>query len=107
MDQIDFSTTNRSPIIKFGFTSLAVIPVCAWIVSIIYIPMFSQHLSQAENWAATLTILLLMGASLFCHIAAHLYTARIRQDKKPKELAIFIFGDAAQSWPLAATAWNE
>ena len=69
--------------------------------------MFSDHLSQTENWAVTLTILLLMGVSLFCHIAAHLYAARIRQDKKPKELAIFIFGDAAQSWPMAVSAGNE
>ena len=69
--------------------------------------MFSEHLSQAENWLVTLAILLLMGGSVFCHIGAHLYVARIRQDKKPKELAIFIFGDAAQSWPLAASAWNE
>ena len=107
MDQINISTNNRFPKIKFGFTWLAVIPVSAWAISTFYIPLFSEHLSQVENWVVTLTILLLMGISLVCHVLAHLYTARIMHDKIPNEMAIFIFGDAAQSWPIPASTWKE
>jgi len=107
MDQINISTNNRFPKIKLGFTWLAVIPASVWAISTFYIPLFSEHLSQAENWSVTLTILLLMGISLVCHVLAHLYTARIMHDKTPNEMAIFIFGDAAQGWPMASSAWNE
>jgi len=107
MDQITPSTDNHHPKIKFGYTWLAVLPASAWAISTIYIPLFSEHLSQAENWAVTLTILLLIGVSLYCHALAHLYAARIRHDKTPNEMAVFIFGDAAQSWPMASSVWNE
>jgi Lon-like protease len=107
MNQTIPSTNKYSPKIKFGYTWLAVLPASAWAISTIYIPLFSEHLSQTENWAVTLTILVLMGVSLYCHTLAHLYAARLRQDKTPKEMTFFIFGDAAQSWPVAATAWNE
>jgi Lon-like protease len=107
MNQINLPTDNPHPKIKFGFTWLAVIPVSAWAISTVYIPLFSEHLSQAENWAVTLTILLLMGISLYCHVLAHLYVAHIRHDRTPNEMSIFIFGDAAQSWPVAASSWNE
>ena len=33
--------------------------------------------------------------------------ARIMHDKTPNETALFVFGDAAQGWPMAASAWNE
>src|ERR1700690_1729419 len=97
------STNNTSaswfyPKIKFGFTRLAIIPVSAWAISTIFIPLFSEHLSQAENWGVTLTIMLLMGLSVYCHMLAHLYAARITGSKTSPEVAVFIFGDAAQSW---------
>ena len=107
MDPITPSTDNHHPKIKFGFTWLAVIPASTWAISTIYIPLFSEHLSQAENWAVTLTILLLICVSLYCHALAHLYAAQFMRDKTSSEMAIFIFGDAAQSWPLASSAWNE
>jgi len=107
MDQINLSTNNRYPKIKFGFTWLAVIPASTWAISTLYLPLFSEHLSQTENWVVTLTILLVMGISLVCHTLAHLYTARIMHDKTPNEPTLFIFGDAAQGWPMAASAWKE
>jgi PDZ domain-containing protein len=107
MKQINLSTDNRYPKIKFGFTWLAVIPVSAWAISTIFLPLFSENLSRVENWAVTLTILLLMGASLVCHALAHLYVAQIIHNKTPDEIAIFIFGDAAQSWPVTGSGWKE
>src|ERR1700690_740183 len=107
MNQTFPPTENHHPKIKFGFTWLAVIPVSTWAISTFYIPLFSEHLSQVENWAVTLTILLLMGVSLVCHILAHLYAARIMHDKTPNKTTLFIFGDAAQGWPMAAFAWKE
>ena len=107
MNQITHPTNNHHLKIKFGFTWLAVLPASAWAISTIYLPLFSEHLRQTENLAVTLTILLLMGISLYCHALAHLYAARLRRDKTPNEIVIFIFGEAAQSLPVAATAWNE
>ena len=85
------STPGSYPRIKFGFTWLAVIPASAWAISTIYIPLFSEHLSQAENWAVTLTILLLMGLSVYCHALAHLYAARITAQQNPKRSGGFYF----------------
>jgi PDZ domain-containing protein len=107
MNQLTSPTGHHSPKIKFGFTWLAVIPVSAWAISTTYIPLFSDNLGRVENWAVTLTIMLLMGASLFCHAFAHLLAARIANDKPPDEMVIYIFGDAAQSWLPAASAWRE
>jgi PDZ domain-containing protein len=112
MQQETVSTINNTtpgfyPKIKFGFTWLAIIPVSAWAISTIFIPLFSEHLSQAENWVVTITIVLLMGLSVYCHMLAHLYAARITGHKTPTEVAVFIFGDAAQSWPMAASSRNE
>ncbi len=107
MDQINLPTGYRYPKIKFGFTWLAIIPVSAWAISTIYLPLFSEHLNQVENWAVTLTILILMGVSLVCHALTHLYAARITHNNTPDEMAIFIFGDSAQSWPAATSGWKE
>lgn len=107
MNQLTSPTGQYSPKIKFGYTWLAVIPVSAWAISTTYIPLFSDNLGRVENWAVTLTIMLLMGASLFCHALGHLLAARIANDKTPDEMAIFIFGDAAQSWLPAASIRRE
>lgn len=107
MNQPTSPTGHYSPKIKFGFTWLAVIPVSAWAISTLYIPLFSENLGRVENWVVTLTIMLLMGASLFCHVLGHLLAARIANDKTPDEMAIFIFGDAAQSWLPAASIRRE
>ena len=107
MNQLTSPTGHYSPKIKFGFTWLAVIPVSAWAISTTYIPLFSDNLGRVENWAVTLTIMLLMGASLFCHALAHLLAARIANDKTPDDMAIFIFGDAAQNWLPAASNRRE
>ena len=101
------STTSSFPKITFGYTWLAAIPAGAWAISTIYIPLFSEHLSPLENWAVTLTTLLLIGVSVFCHVFAHLFAARILQSEIPDEQTIFIFGDAAQSWPMSASNWND
>jgi PDZ domain-containing protein len=100
-------TPRLYPRIKFGFTWLAVIPVSAWAISTMYLPLFSENLNQTENWAVTLTILIFIGISLVCHILAHLYITRITHSQLPLELTLLIFGDAAQGWTMASSAWKE
>jgi Lon-like protease len=107
MKQVTLPTEYHYPKITFGFTWLAVIPLSAWAISTIYIPLFSEHLTQIENWAVTLTILILMGLSLVCHAFAHLVAARMSHNRTPDQMAIFIFGDAGQSWPATGSGWNE
>jgi PDZ domain-containing protein len=107
MPQINLPIESRYPKIKFGFSWLLVIPLSTWAISTTYIPLFSEHLDQVENWSVTLAIMLLMGVSLVCHALAHLYAARITQEKTPSAMAIFIFGDAAQGWPMADSGWKE
>ena len=75
MKQVTPLTEYHYPKITLGFTWLAVIPLSAWAISTIYIPLFSEHLNQIENWAVTSTILILMGLSLVCHALAHLVAA--------------------------------
>jgi Lon-like protease len=107
MEQTNPSTDKKFPRIKFGLSWLAVIPASAWAVSTIYLPLFSEHLSQAENWSITFAILLMMGVSLFCHVLAHVYMARRVHGGIPDEMTIYIFGDAAQAWRTAASDWQE
>src|SRR5258708_23724014 len=107
MKQTNLSADKKYFKIKFGLSWLAVVPASAWAVSTIYLTLFSEHMNQAENWVITLAILLMMGVSLFCHVLAHLYTARMLHGKSPDEMTIFIFGDAAQGWATAASDWQE
>ena len=107
MQQTTSSHITHYPRIKLGFTWLALIPISAWAVSTIYIPLSSENLSRVTNWTATLTILLLMGLSVLFHVVAHLVAARITHNQTPDTLTIFLFGDAAQGWPGAASNWQE
>ncbi len=107
MQQTTSSHNTHYPRIKLGFTWLALIPISAWAVSTIYIPLSSENLSWVTNWTATLTILLLMGLSVLFHVVAHLVAARITHNQTPDTLTIFLFGDAAQGWPGAASNWQE
>ena len=82
------------------------IPGGAWAISTIYIPLFSDNLGRAENWAATLVISLIIGFSVRGHVLAHLYAARLAEINAPSELSIFLYGDAAQGWIPAQSSWK-
>ncbi len=101
------TVTKFYPRIKFGFTWLAVIPVSAWAISTIYLPLFSENLNRTENWSVTFAILVLMGMSVTCHFLAHLYVTRLTHGKIPNTLTVLISGDTAQSWPMASSVWKE
>ena len=100
-------TRRRYPKIRLGYSWLVVIPAGAWAISTIYIPMLSENLSRPENWAVTGTILLLIGVSVAGHMLAHLFAGQLAHATTPDELPLFIYGDAAQAWPIAGSGWKE
>jgi PDZ domain-containing protein len=100
--------------IPFGRTDLVldpswlvVLPAGLWALVTLYVPIMGGSLNQAETWAVAFFILLLVAASLFVHLAAHFYAARILGIDPPQSLSLLVFGDAAQAWPLAGSAWPE
>ncbi len=99
--------TSFMPHINLGFTWLAVIPVSAWSISTIYLPLFSENLNQIENWGITFTILVLMLMSVICHVLAHLYVAKLTHGKIPGTLTLLISGDTSQSWSMASSISKE
>ncbi len=98
---------NHHRRIRLGISWLAVIPIAAWAVSNIYIPLFSENMPAWENAAVTATILLLMILSVLVHLLAHLFASRLAGAEVPESLPILPFGDAAQSWSADASGWRE
>jgi len=96
-----------SPKFSFGFTWLIIIPVGIWGIAGYYLPLFSEHLTSIQTWTVTLLAVLLIGASLVCHVLAHLWTAKAMHQETPSRLTLFIFGDASQSWNEAGSSWQE
>jgi Lon-like protease len=98
---------NSLPRLRWGLSWLIVLPVTAWGVSTIYLPLFSDKLSQTENWAVTAVIIVCMALSLLLHLLGHVYVARLTQGEAPEALTIFLFGDAAQAWAEGSGGWSE
>jgi Zn-dependent protease len=90
-----------------GYAWLVVIPASAWAISTIYIPLFSNNLGRGENWAVTATSLALIGLSVLGHVAAHRIATRAFHSRLPERLPIFIYGEAAQSWPPPDAGWKD
>lgn len=89
-------------------TWLFVIPVGLWVTATYYVPIFGAFLSPVQAWAVAFLIAVLCGISLICHTLAHAYVAReTGRRQKPIQVSLFLFGDAAQAWPAAASPWRE
>ncbi len=101
------SRSGRFPRIGFGLTWLIVLPIAGWEIATYYIPLFAGGLNQIETWTVTAIIILLAGISLACHALAHLWIARATGSKTPSIMSLLVFGDAAQRWLAAASAWRE
>ncbi len=101
------SVPRDLPRITFGLSWLLALPVGAWVISTIYIPLFSENLSRTENWLATAVILLLVGLSLLIHVGMHLSAARLVGTAWPERMPVLLFGDAAQVWPNANYGTKE
>jgi PDZ domain-containing protein len=93
--------------IKLGASWLIVAPACLWAIAAIYIPIFGPTLKRAQALAVASAIMLLIGTSFILHAAAHALAARITRSQIPSSIPLYLFGDAAQTWPAAASARRE
>jgi PDZ domain-containing protein len=108
MSTNSFWTTRSFPKIKFGLTWLIVIPGSIWALVTYYLPVFGGTLlTPAQTQAVTPILLILVAASVVCHVGAHLWVARLTGLELPSEITVFIFGDGAQSWSTLASPWHE
>ncbi len=103
----NISKIRRFPKISFGLTWLIVLPAAVWEIATYYIPLLDSGLNRIETWTVTLSIVLLAGVSLVCHALAHHWISRAIGNKTPSGLTVLVFGDAAQRWPAAPSAWRE
>jgi PDZ domain-containing protein len=86
---------------------LVVLPAGLWALLTLYVPILGNNLSLSEAWAVALFVLLLVALSLFSHLLAHFYAARALGAEPPQNLSLLVFGDTAQAWPFAGSAWRE
>jgi Lon-like protease len=86
---------------------LIVIPVGVWAIAAVYIPIFGSSLSPVTIGLVTVLILLLAALSLIGHVLAHVFVARQFGHEVPPVLSLWLFGDAAQSWPAAKSDGQE
>src|SRR3990172_10772142 len=90
-----------------SFTWLLVIPVGLWLTVTLSLPILGGTLSRGELWVATLLIVLAAGVSLVAHVLGHVYCSGPGGGSLPPVVAIFLFGDAAQAWPVAGPPRSE
>jgi len=86
---------------------LVVLPVGVWAVLTLYVPIMGSYLTGAQAWLVALLVIVLIGLSLYGHVLAHAWIARLMGVEPPGRLSLHLFGDAAQPWPAASTAWDE
>ena len=101
------SSSDRFPKIGFGFTWLFILPAAFWVIATYYIPLFVEIMKPGQTWTITAIIILLSGISLVCHVLAHLWISRALGNRTPFGVTLMVFGDAAQRWPVAVSAWRE
>lgn len=88
-------------------TWVAILPGLFWAVSTQYVPILGANLNATQTRMVTLLIVTLAVFSLFCHLWAHHFIARICHSDAPGAVPFHIFGDAAQVWPAAQSAGVE
>ena len=52
-------------------------------------------------------IILLVAASLFCHVLGHKTVARLVKADVPEKISLFLFGDTSQVWLASPSFWKE
>jgi len=101
------SKPGQFPRITLGWSWLIILPGLVWGITSYYLPLLGGTLDRAGFWVVTVSILLLLGASLVCHLLAHLGVAWLTEKKLPAEMTVLIFGEAAQGWSLASSSAHE
>jgi PDZ domain-containing protein len=93
--------------IILGASWLVIVPVGLWVIGTIFVPTLGAPLNIAQTWAVTGLIALFVAISLFSHVLAHIWAARMNGSEVPASMRIYLLGDAAQAWPMAGSAWKE
>jgi PDZ domain-containing protein len=81
--------------------------VGVWAIAAVYIPIFGSFLSPLAIGLVTALIVLLAAFSLIGHVLVHVFVARRTGNEVPPTLSVWLFGDAAQSWPASKTSGQE
>jgi PDZ domain-containing protein len=102
-----FSLPLASVAITLGPLWLLILPAGFYVVAAFYLPIFAGFLSPVESGSLALVIVLLCLLSLLGHVAAHIWMTRLTGCQLPARIPLYPLGDAAQGWPIAATAWRE
>ena len=93
--------------ISLGLSWLVLLPLGIWAIATLYVTVLGAFLDQAQTWLVALLIGALLVLSLIVHSLAHVGTARLVGAELPARIPLYAFGDAAQVWPAAASAWQE
>ncbi|MDR3575798.1 MAG: PDZ domain-containing protein [Anaerolineaceae bacterium] len=93
--------------ILLNLSWLFVLPAGCWGLINLFLPTFGAFLTPLQTAALTVLFLILAAGSLACHILGHRSVARLLGLQSPYNLTLFLFGDAAQTWPESGPAWHE
>ena len=70
--------------IILGASWLVIVPVGLWVIGTIFVPTLGAPLNIAQTWAVTGLIALFVAISLFSHVLAHIWAARMNGSEVPK-----------------------
>lgn len=94
-------------VVVFDPSWLVILPVGLWALATLYIPILGGDLNPAAAWVVAFIIVVLVAVSFFAHLLAHLFAARTVGIGRPHDVSLFLFGDTAQSWPIAGSVRRE
>src|SRR5579884_1543312 len=80
----------------FGAVWIAAVPLFAWGVRVLYIPLLGAALANRDAWLATGLIVVATLLGLAAHGLAHVAVAALLRAELPAELSLYPLGDAAQ-----------
>jgi PDZ domain-containing protein len=100
-------TSRRFPKVKLSLTWIAVLPAGVWAILNLYLPILGGFLTPLVTWTVTALIVLLAAVSIGAHLLAHLAIWRPANGDSLPGVTLFVFGDASQSWPGAASGRRE
>jgi Lon-like protease len=91
----------------FGVEWLLLLPTAIWAGAEWLVPLFAPAFERPLIWLLTLLATLLIVLSLLAHTAVPLLASRLTGAPLPRQVPLFLFGDAAQVWPYAGGAYRE
>ncbi len=86
---------------------LVVLPLGVWSIATVYVPILGSSSSPVRTGIVTFLIIGLIVVSLMGHLLGHLAATQLLYSDFPERIPIFLFGDAAQIWPVSLSLWKE